>query len=112
MPDTIDTQNYLRSLIDQAITIMLHADGDRDHMNHSNLTCEQSMAIVELLRRCNTAITLPPDWKIVPDRATEEMWQAGRSADVHRGDSYSAIYLAMIEAAPEPEVALASVEGK
>jgi hypothetical protein len=38
--------------------------------------------------------------RIVPDRATEAMWQAGRSADEAQGDSYSKVYLAMIEAAP------------
>jgi hypothetical protein len=38
--------------------------------------------------------------RLVPDRATEAMWQAGKSADIHPSDSYSAVYLAMIEAAP------------
>lgn len=33
-----------------AIDLLLLRDGDRDHMNHSDITCEQSMAIVELLR--------------------------------------------------------------
>ena len=28
----------------------LRVDGDRDHMNHSDLTCQQSMAIVQLMR--------------------------------------------------------------
>lgn len=37
---------------------------------------------------------------LVPDRATNEMWQAGRSADELPGDSYSKVYRAMIEAAP------------
>jgi len=37
-------------LTDAAIELLLLKDGDRDHMNHSDLTCEQSMAIVELLR--------------------------------------------------------------
>jgi hypothetical protein len=37
-------------LTDTAIKLLLLKDGDRDHMNHSNITCEQSMAIVELLR--------------------------------------------------------------
>lgn len=38
---------------------------------------------------------------LVPDRATEDMWQAGKSADIHPGDSYSAVYLAMLAAAPK-----------
>jgi hypothetical protein len=38
--------------------------------------------------------------RLVPDRATETMWHAGRSADEVKGDSYSNVYLAMIEAAP------------
>jgi hypothetical protein len=38
--------------------------------------------------------------RLVPDGATEEMWQAGRRADEVKGDSYSKVYLAMIEAAP------------
>ena len=37
-------------LTDAAIELLLLKDGDRDHMNHSDLTCEQSMAIVQLLR--------------------------------------------------------------
>lgn len=32
------------------VDFLLEKDGDRDHMNHSNLTCEQSMAVVDLLR--------------------------------------------------------------
>jgi hypothetical protein len=39
---------------------------------------------------------------LVPAEATEEMWQAGLSADAHPGDSYSATYRAMIAAAPPP----------
>lgn len=37
-------------ITDAAIELLLLKDGDRDHMNHSDITCEQSMAIVELLR--------------------------------------------------------------
>jgi len=37
-------------LTDAAIQLLLSKDGDRDHMNHSDITCEQSIAIVELLR--------------------------------------------------------------
>lgn len=36
-------------LTDAAIDLLLLKDGDRDHMNHSDLTCEQSMAILKLL---------------------------------------------------------------
>ena len=42
-----------RELVDltySTIDFLLEKDGDRDHMNHSNITCEQSMAVVELLR--------------------------------------------------------------
>lgn len=39
-------------------------------------------------------------WKLVPDQPTEGMWQAGRSADLHLGDSYSKVWSAMFEAAP------------
>jgi hypothetical protein len=45
----------LPNLIDKAITMLLRADGDRDHMNHSDITCEQSMAIVEILRMSKSA---------------------------------------------------------
>jgi hypothetical protein len=34
----------------EAIDLLLKKDGDRDHMNHSDITCQQSMAIVEVLR--------------------------------------------------------------
>ena len=37
-------------LTDAAIQLLLSNDGDRDHMNHSNITCEQSMAIVRVLQ--------------------------------------------------------------
>jgi hypothetical protein len=39
-------------------------------------------------------------WKLVPDTPTEEMWQAGRSADINPGDSYSKVWRAMFNAAP------------
>lgn len=42
----------LLPLIDTSINLLLLKDGDRDHMNHSAINCEQSMAIVEVLRRC------------------------------------------------------------
>lgn len=38
------------ALTDAAIDLILRKDGNRDHMNNSYITCEQSMAIVELLR--------------------------------------------------------------
>lgn len=40
---------------------------------------------------------------VVPREASEAMWQAGRSADAHPGDSYSAVWRAMAEAA-EPTI--------
>lgn len=43
----------------------------------------------------------PAGWCLVPDEATGSMWEAGRTADQHPGDSYSAVYRAMIEARPE-----------
>ena len=42
-------------------------------------------------------------WVLVPEEATEAMWQAGREADEHPGDSYSAAWAAMIAAAPQPD---------
>ena len=33
-----------------AARLALANDGDRDHMNHSNLKCEQTMAFVRLMR--------------------------------------------------------------
>lgn len=46
----------LPDLIDKAITMLLKADGDRDHMTHSDITCEQSMAVVEILRMCKSEL--------------------------------------------------------
>jgi hypothetical protein len=43
-------------LIGKIIELIVRKDGDRDHMNHSELTCEQTMAIVELLRRVKPAL--------------------------------------------------------
>lgn len=42
----------------------------------------------------------PDGWVLVPEEATGAMWEAGMAADEHPGDSYSAVYRAMIEAAP------------
>lgn len=36
----------------------------------------------------------------IPAEATEAMWQAGRAADTHPGDSHGAIWRAMVAAAP------------
>lgn len=41
-------------------------------------------------------------WCWVPEEATEAMWQAGYDADEAAKDSYSAVYRAMIAAAPNP----------
>jgi hypothetical protein len=41
-------------------------------------------------------------WKVVPEEATAQMWQAGRSADEHPGDSYCAVWRAMYAASPSP----------
>lgn len=40
-------------------------------------------------------------WKLVPDDPTEAMWQAGRTADEAPGDSYSKVWRAMFDAAPD-----------
>lgn len=40
----------LRPATETVIGMLLRADGDRDHMNRSDITCEQSMAIAALLR--------------------------------------------------------------
>lgn len=42
------------------IDFLLEKDGDRDHMNHSNITCEQSMAVVELLREWMRSVPKRP----------------------------------------------------
>ena len=42
--------NPTLELLDEAIHLMLLKDGDRDHMNSSALTVEQSMDICALLR--------------------------------------------------------------
>lgn len=42
------------------IDFLLEKDGDRDHMNHSNITCEQSMAVVELLREWMRSVPKKP----------------------------------------------------
>lgn len=44
------TEQERNQFTDAAIELLLLKDGDRDHMNHSAITCEQSMAIVDLLR--------------------------------------------------------------
>jgi hypothetical protein len=47
-------------LTDAAIELLLQKDGDRDHMNRSDITCEQSMALVELLRMWRYSCVIPP----------------------------------------------------
>lgn len=39
-------------------------------------------------------------WKLVPNVPTEEMWQAGLAADTDLGDSYTQVWGAMFDAAP------------
>jgi hypothetical protein len=41
---------------DVAIDVLLKADGDRDQTSHSDISCEESMAIVELLRTLKSKI--------------------------------------------------------
>jgi len=55
-PDTIKAL----AEIDAAIELLIRKDGDRDHMNHSNITCEQSMAIVALLRYLRSRLATQP----------------------------------------------------
>lgn len=38
--------------------------------------------------------------RLVPYTPDSAMWEAGRRADVHPGDSYTKVYCAMVEAAP------------
>jgi hypothetical protein len=38
-------------------------------------------------------------YAVVPAEATGKMWEAGKEADAHPGDSYSAIWRAMLDAA-------------
>jgi len=38
------------------IEMLMSKDGGRDHMYHSNITCEQSMALVELLRAWTSSV--------------------------------------------------------
>lgn len=40
--------------LDYAVQLMLEKDGDRDHMNRSDLNCEQSMAICGILKVCKS----------------------------------------------------------
>ncbi|MGW5957067.1 DUF3850 domain-containing protein [Methylorubrum thiocyanatum] len=42
----------------------------------------------------------PSGWVLVPEEETGAMWQAGQEADEHPGDSYGAVYRAMIAARP------------
>lgn len=42
------------------VDFLLEKDGDRDHMTHSNITCEQSMAVVELLREWMRSVPKKP----------------------------------------------------
>lgn len=46
----------------------------------------------------------PEGWKLVPEDPDNIMWCAGRDADIHPGDSYSKVWRAMYENAPEPPV--------
>lgn len=55
---------------DSAIELLLKKDGDRDHMNHSDITCEQSMAIVELLREWKRSVSPPATFGEILAHAT------------------------------------------
>lgn len=80
------------------------ADNLRDYTNEDieNLAAQIWAAGIDHEgSRFAARMLLSKGMRLVPDRATEAMWQAGRSADIHPGDSYSAVYLAMIEAAPK-----------
>lgn len=39
-------------------------------------------------------------WQLAPPQPTEAMWQAGKEADEHPGDSYTKVYCAMLAAVP------------
>jgi hypothetical protein len=44
------TNTYLRNTLEQSAEIIMRADGDRDYMNGSNLTVQQTTAIAAFLR--------------------------------------------------------------
>jgi hypothetical protein len=56
--DDIRTATIQTAIIalDNAVQLMLQKDGDRDHMNRSDLNCEQSMAICGLLKVCKSIL--------------------------------------------------------
>jgi hypothetical protein len=54
------TESERVALTYSTVEFLLEKDGDRDHMNHSNITCEQSMGIVELLREWMRSVPKRP----------------------------------------------------
>ena len=100
----------LPDLIDRAITILLRADGDRDHMNHSDITCEQSMGIVEILRMCK-ASTLRGSVKNISDDAlfniATEAWSTQTDSS-WSSDGLEAAILAVRSAVEDAPALLAS----
>jgi hypothetical protein len=44
------TNAFLRQVLEQSAEIIMRADGDRDYMNHSDLTVQQTTSIAGFLR--------------------------------------------------------------
>jgi hypothetical protein len=65
-------ESELVALTYSTIDFLLEKDGDRDHMNHSNITCEQSIAVVELFREWLRSVPKrPSDLGEILRRASE-----------------------------------------
>jgi hypothetical protein len=44
------TSAYLRQVLEQSAEIIMRADGDRDYMNQSHLTVQQTTSIAAFIR--------------------------------------------------------------
>jgi hypothetical protein len=44
------TNDYLRQTLEQCAEIIIRADGDRDYMNHSDLTVQQTTSMAAFMR--------------------------------------------------------------
>lgn len=74
--DGIETPNdpvTVDQVFDACVTMILRADGDRDHMNPSALNCNQSMVILATMRKLQkdrTALT-----EIAAELSADAKWQ-------------------------------------
>lgn len=50
MPDIPQIDPHDIQTLRAVAEIIIRIDGDRDHMNHSDLSCEQTVAIARLMR--------------------------------------------------------------